>query len=454
MSIQSGTMQNWTAERVSQIVPDAASAKAGQGLANARKWVSCGLDGAALFGECQGSGAKPYQVRIDLSEPAFKCSCPSRKFPCKHAIGLLLMHAAGAVAPASLPAWVSEWVSERAARAEKKKEKVEAPPKPVDAAAQARRREKRLERVGEGLAALRLWIADLARSGIASAPTRGYGFFDDQARRLIDAQAPGVARRVQQLGEIASSGAGWQTPFLEQLSLLHLLIEGYGRSGQLPEDARQTLLTVIGLPRPMEEVLQGPAISDQWHIVGQEVTIEDRLRAQQTWLWGQGTREVVLVLQFAHGSEPLDASLLPGSRFEGEVCLVPGHTRRGVIRTRGGLEPISAIDGPGSLEELLDLYAGLRAVNPWLEGIGAGLRGVVPARQGGQWLLVDAGGRALPMMAQSETGGQAAWVLAALAGGHPIDVAVHCDGRRLRPLGVMAEGRYQRLAAAESEMAA
>ncbi|MFC6750247.1 SWIM zinc finger family protein [Deinococcus aquaticus] len=47
----------------------------------------------SLWGECQGSGQTPYLTGVDLSGPAFRCSCPSRKFPCKHALALLLLHA-------------------------------------------------------------------------------------------------------------------------------------------------------------------------------------------------------------------------------------------------------------------------------------------------------------------------------------------------------------------------
>ena len=207
-------MEGWTSQRVLQLSPDPASAKAGQGLATPRKWVSSGYDDVALWGECQGSGAKPYQVQIELAVPSFKCSCPSRKFPCKHGIGLLLMFAADQLKPATRPQWVAEWLAGRAERAEKKAAKAEAPPKPVDEAAQAKRREKRLERVGDGLAALKRWSEDLVRSGIATAPTRGYEFFEEQARRMIDAQAPGAARRVTSLATLAASGAGWQRPFV------------------------------------------------------------------------------------------------------------------------------------------------------------------------------------------------------------------------------------------------
>ena len=188
-------MEGWTSQRVLQLAPDPASAKAGQGLAGLRKWVTSGFDDAAVWGECQGSGSKPYQVQVDLGDVAFKCSCPSRKFPCKHGLGLMLMFAAGQLTKGSQPTWVGEWLAKRAETSQKKQAKAEAPPKPVDEAAAAKRREKRLKNIADGLTALKRWAEDLVRAGIATAPSRGYAFFDEPARRMIDAQAPGMESR-------------------------------------------------------------------------------------------------------------------------------------------------------------------------------------------------------------------------------------------------------------------
>lgn len=120
---------HWTTEQVAALAPDAASAKAGQGLASARKWVSLGHDERVLWGECQGSGAKPYQVIVDAADPAFRCTCPSRKFPCKHALGMLFLCAAQptAVPDSTAPDWVASWIAGREARAEKKAAKATEP---------------------------------------------------------------------------------------------------------------------------------------------------------------------------------------------------------------------------------------------------------------------------------------------------------------------------------------
>src|SRR4051812_42889776 len=103
---------NWSADQVLSLAPDPSSAKSGKELATGRKWSSLGRDERSAWGECQGSGSQPYQTRIDLAEPAFGCSCPSRKFPCKHALGLflLLVREADAFGPGPPPAWAAEWL--------------------------------------------------------------------------------------------------------------------------------------------------------------------------------------------------------------------------------------------------------------------------------------------------------------------------------------------------------
>ncbi|MGW0416231.1 SWIM zinc finger family protein, partial [Streptomyces collinus] len=114
----------WTAEQVLALAPDAASRKAGSKLGTAGPWSGAGSGEGTVWGLCKGSGSKPYQTVVDLAGtagPAYKCSCPSRKFPCKHALGLLLLWAepGGEVAPvAEPPEWAEQWLSGRRGRAE------------------------------------------------------------------------------------------------------------------------------------------------------------------------------------------------------------------------------------------------------------------------------------------------------------------------------------------------
>lgn len=117
------------------------------------------------------SGKNPYQTQVDLQNIAFKCSCPSHKFPCKHSLGLLFLYASqpDLFTTGEEPDWVKEWLEKRAGKAEEKKEKAD---KPVDVEAQAKRQEARHKKVLNGVDDLQGWLKDLVRSGLLNVPER------------------------------------------------------------------------------------------------------------------------------------------------------------------------------------------------------------------------------------------------------------------------------------------
>ncbi|MEA5519537.1 SWIM zinc finger family protein, partial [Limnoraphis robusta] len=189
-------MNTWTAQQVIALAPDAASASAGQSLSSGSKWQGAGRSERAIWGLCKGSGKNPYQTRIDLGEPAFKCSCPSRKFPCKHGLGLLQLFAnqPAAFAAGDEPGWVSEWLDGRQERTANRAERAEQEAaEPIDPAAQAKRAEKRAQNIEEGIRHCRLWLDDLARRGLAAAQSDARTEWETTAARMVDAQATGLA---------------------------------------------------------------------------------------------------------------------------------------------------------------------------------------------------------------------------------------------------------------------
>jgi len=155
-----------TADAVRALAPDASALKAGQGLANPRHWVVLGRSEAALWGRCQGSGKEPYQVVVDLAGPAAKCTCPSRKFPCKHGLGLMFIAVNGAIGkPQPEPPEVAQWLADREKRsAASAKRETEAVDDPKVAAARARDRDRRAaqreDRVAAGMAEFRRWLEE------------------------------------------------------------------------------------------------------------------------------------------------------------------------------------------------------------------------------------------------------------------------------------------------------
>src|SRR5438067_7949560 len=79
---------------VDAAAPNAEAIKNGRGLVLKGKFavLNISADDTLLFGECAGSGQSPYRCSADFQrpdKPTFRCTCPSRQFPCKHCLGLM-----------------------------------------------------------------------------------------------------------------------------------------------------------------------------------------------------------------------------------------------------------------------------------------------------------------------------------------------------------------------------
>ena len=436
-----------TVEQVLALAPDAGSAANGRKLGKPGPWKNVGQTAATLWGECQGSAV--YQVRVDVSAFGYKCSCPSRKLPCKHVLGLLLLVVGS---PASVPEgeppeWVHQWLSNRAARAQKSEAKQETGKAP-DAAAQAKRAEQRQKRIGEGIDRLDLWLSDLVRNGLAGLELQPPSFWEEQARRLVDAQAPGLAARFRSLGELPGSRPDWPMRVLQDLGRLALLTHAYRRLGQLDPALQSDVRQLVGWTVRQEDLAQlGETVRDEWLIVGQSVEAEDRVTVQRNWLVGAKTARTALVLQFSAAGQPYPEAIMPGTRQDADLVFWPGaYPQRARFGQRHG--PVSSIaaslPGPPAIEEFLDEYAAALARQPWLDRTVCVLRDVVPVpHDSARWQIRDRTDRALPLAARAH------WKLLAVSGGQPVDLAAEWNGESLLPLGTFAEGAYHLLGAEE-----
>jgi len=427
-----------------------ASAKAGQGLAQPRKWVSVGGNEKAIWGECQGSGASPYQTRVELTGLATKCSCPSRKFPCKHALGLMLACASD---PAKFqngapPAWVVEWLSQREEKATKVAAKATtAPSDPAAAQAEAEKRaRKREERVADGLEEMEQWIKDMVRVGLSRCQNEPPAFWDNKAARLVDAQAPSLARRVENLSSVVRSGTGWHEKLLEEISLLYLLRAAYQKVEKLPAARQADVRRHLGWTTKQEEVLAEPGlmVDDTWQVVGQVIEKEDRLTTQRSWVRGTKSGRFGLLLSFAVPGQALDARAVSGQEFSGQLAFYESASPlRALIKEHRGENKrlTSPLPGESSIEEALLLYAQALASDPWLESFPFILSKVITVQTDSGWLVHESEAEVLPL-ARNFSG---SWKLHALGGGHPLTIMGEWNGRTFLPLSALVEGRFVNL---------
>lgn len=435
--------QNWTTEQVLSLSPDESSTKNGKKLASLTKWQNLGRSEGALWGECKGSGADPYKTQIDLSEPAFNCSCPSRKFPCKHALGLFLLLAANpdSIPVTDPPTWVAEWIEKRMQKQQAKAEKKAAPKDPV---AQAKRAAQRENKVQAGIADLSLWLQDLVREGLAAVQSQSYTFWETPAARLVDAQAPGLARQIREMAGIPySGGLHWPDQLLERLGSLYLVLEGYQRLETLPPGTQADLRTVIGWTQKQEELLNDetvPTQRDQWLILGKRIVEEDQLKIQRVWLWGQTHQRLALGLSFSVMNQPLDVSLVPGTCLDADLVFFPSaYPLRALVKTRhASPEAIPAFAGFETIALALSAWQQALAQQPWITTFPFPLLNVHVLPSENQWFVMDQSGDSLPISPNFEK----AWELLALAGGHPVDLCGEWDAQIFVPLSVFAEGRF------------
>jgi SWIM zinc finger len=429
-------------EQVLALAPDASSAAAGRKLGTPAPWQTLGGNDDAYWGECKGSAL--YQVRVARHDLAAKCSCPSRKFPCKHALGLLVL---AATAPTALsatepPEWVIEWLVKRGESMARKAARQEraADAEPADPAAQERRAAKRLDRVLQGLDAFDLWMNDLVRNGLGAIEAQGPSLWMQQASRMVDAQAPGIAARLRRLADLPGRD-GWTERLLGELGSLALLTHALRRVDQLDSKLQDDVRQLVGWTVEQAEVYEkGEKVADQWAIIGQSVEDEDRLKVQRNWLVGISSGRPALVLQFSAAKAPFAAQLMPGTRFEADLSFFPSALPlRAVIGDRRGTpQPLDQVPAAGSIEDLLGSWSRALAGLPWLDRYPAALRSVTPLRDGrAGWYLRDEGGATLPLARGDH------WLLLALSGGHPINVAGEWDGSTILPLGAVAGGRYR-----------
>ncbi|HZZ41469.1 MAG TPA: hypothetical protein VFE58_00905 [Tepidisphaeraceae bacterium] len=359
----------------------------------------------------------------------------------------MLIYAAGEVADGQQPAWVKQWLDSRAEREAKKAEKAVdvSPEKQAERAeAQDDRRAKRLETVTQGMDDLRVWLEDLVRTGLAAAPSRGFRFFEERAKRLIDVQAPGAARLVREMGSAASSGDGWQTRMLESAGLIYLLAEATARLDDLPDDLRQDVLVTLGIPTPKEAIDAAPVVHDIWQVIGREMDVEANLKTQRTYLFGVTTQRPALLLDFAYGNAGLDVAVPVGTLFPADIAFYPGRSLRAVVRSSTqDVAPLTLMQGLSSIPVILDLHANLLGERPWLDWLAVPLTNVRPTFDDGHWWIVDNEGNALPLSAN----GRSNWMALAISVGHAVSVGVKTDGKTARLLSIVDDGVFTDLVA-------
>jgi len=437
---------SFTLERIEALAPDQSSLAAARKLLKPSSWPTLAEGEGLLWGECQGSGATPYRVAVNEADAGYKCTCPSRKFPCKHALALMWMRAdkSALFAPAPVPEWVKDWLSRRrgpSAAARKPTHEEGAKPKArpsiratdvseaepeadtkAEQRAAAARERSRLEReaaVLAGLEDLDTWLSDQVQHGIANFVAQAGQSCRTISQRLVDAKAPGLAGRLDALPTrlFTLSDPARPSAAIRELGQVHLIGQAYRRASQLPEllaaDARQA----VGWSVTREDLLSDPAavrVVAKWRVFAVISEAQpDRLRRVETWLCRQGGSDgnssyAVLIDFVPVSSGATTGGYLVGDEFEAELCFyrstIPLRAQIATLRkgAEQSKEPVTLAND--TLSVSYTHYERALAQLPWLWTLPLTFRSATLRRNGARLYLHDEeSGSSLPLPSTQST---------------------------------------------------
>jgi hypothetical protein len=427
-----------TLERIEALAPDQASLAAARKLLKPALWPTLSEGEDLTWGECQGSGATPYRVVVSEVDAGYKCTCPSRKFPCKHTLALMWMRAdrSAKFTPAPVPEWVKDWLSRRRGTSSapgKPKDESKPKDKPSirrtetaeteavpDAKAEQRaaatRERNRLEReaaVLAGLDELDVWLLDQAQHGMVNFVAQAAQSCRTISQRLVDAKSSGLAGRLDALPTRLFTLPDRVRPVaaIRELGQIHLISQAYRRAPDLPEllvaDARQA----VGWSVTREALLNDSGalrVDAKWRVFAVVSEAQpDRLRRVETWLWRESEIDrapccAVLVefVPLAGGSAT--GGYLVGDQIEAELCFyrstVPlraqiATLKNGATQAGAALAPLTE-----TLSVSLSKYEQALATLPWLNTFPLAFRSATLRRTENQLFLHDdENGLSLPL---------------------------------------------------------
>lgn len=384
---------------VQELAPDQASLNAAKKLLKPTQWPMREKAASvnSIWGQCQGSGANPYYTMADVVDHGYKCTCPSRKFPCKHVLALMWQFAEGSTdfVENKPPEWVNDWLRRRrkpgtSSPAEDKpavkksindiqEAEVNSLSPEEDAKKEAARQKRAVQSklntdasISAGLTEFQQWVDDQLRTGIGSFIKEIKERSRRMAARLVDAKAASLASRLDEFPAkvMAVEAEQKASVAFKELGQLLLLSEAWFSDSDDP-DVRSAILTAEN----REQVLANSnaiRVSGIWENVGEKVvTRRDGLVSHSTWLLNTAnkTASFALLLDYYPASAGRrEVGLSIGARLEGELAFYPSRcpTRAILVEhkvlscDREGPWPASSTDLlPGYQQQLFQL--------PWSE---------------------------------------------------------------------------------------
>jgi len=259
---------NITKDFISSISVNDAAVKNGTDLVRKKSFIKLGIDenNTFIYGECKGSGKNPYICSadfIDERSPVFRCTCPSRQFPCKHAIGLLLAYMEGHdFKTVEIPEDIAAKREKKEKRVEKTKEKLETAENETPkekTAAWKKSAVKKIDAQLTGIGEAEKILIGIVQSGLGAMDAKNIKMYSDIIKQLDSYSIPGIQNEIKDLiGEINHNSD--YTDTTEKLCRIHTILSrgrAYLESKKENPDKPDTeseIEELLGHPWKLEEL--------------------------------------------------------------------------------------------------------------------------------------------------------------------------------------------------------
>ncbi len=227
---------NITKDLITSLAVNDDAIKNGRGLFTSKKFTKLALDKdkTILFGECKGSGSKPYYCSMDFineASPIPRCSCPSRQIPCKHVLGLMIAYEQGSdqFVTEDVPLDVQEKREKKEKAAEKKatkeanKDENKAPTEKT-LKAKTTAETKKITNQLQGIENAKLLFKTIINNGLASIDANEIKNLKTQVKNLGNYHINGVANSFNVLAETVLNDDENYTKSIEQLNYINALL--------------------------------------------------------------------------------------------------------------------------------------------------------------------------------------------------------------------------------------
>jgi len=201
---------------ISSVAPNATAVSNGKKISTKGGFVKLyrSADDTFYMGQCKGSGKSDYITSVDFideNSPIFRCSCPSRQFPCKHSLALLFeMAAKKTFEECEIPQDILDKRKKKEAKEAKAQAKeaegsaaTDESVKKASAKKSKAAKTKKIKKQLEGLKLTEDMINNLLQIGLATIGGNSTKTYTDLAKQLGDYYLSGPQLYVKQLiGEI------------------------------------------------------------------------------------------------------------------------------------------------------------------------------------------------------------------------------------------------------------